>query len=157
TGGTAAAVSCSTVGSGYVTDSTGASSSSQCHADPNCLTMQADYPNAFTYDPTFKASNPTWNGKTIYWDQTVYNNFSSRYDSAYASGFYVQGMCSTLSSPVYPDTGYPTFSATGTYCWCRLKYNSNNCSLSGSGWVQHGNLSTSCFSHCPYYCAQMAF
>jgi hypothetical protein len=114
TGNTAGRVACSTVGSGYVTDSTGATASSACHAD--VITSAAEPTSCSDYTSDANGSR-------------VYNCSGGNVNGAAVSEFYVDAYCSTdvgkdyyyIDPPYMPCPNCQAAGAgSGPYCYCRL-------------------------------------
>ncbi|MCL2331099.1 MAG: hypothetical protein FWC61_00975 [Proteobacteria bacterium] len=123
TGGANAAVPCSTIGAGYVTDGTGASASSQCHAPaPLIAKDMICYNDSTNTTISYTGGNTNMNCNWGFGSQPV----------AGFSGYYVTGTCTNNPNPSGCNgyccydwsssscLGSPTYSASGIYCWCRL-------------------------------------
>ncbi|MCL2330981.1 MAG: hypothetical protein FWC61_00350, partial [Proteobacteria bacterium] len=160
--GSSAPTACSTVGSGYITDSTGATSSAQCHS--SVLTMQ----DMICYNAS-TTGTISYTGGTVAMtcDQGVSNYIYPQPIGATLSGYYVTGTCSTMATPAGctgPGSsnwnsaciGSPTYSASGTYCWCRLQRVSDG--KLGAKYVIEGPRSpaSTCASICAQSCAGYA-
>ncbi|MDR0449193.1 MAG: collagen-like protein [Rickettsiales bacterium] len=81
--------------------------------------INADYPNIFTYDPTFMSSHPNYNGQSVYYDASWYQNFVNA-----LPGYHMQSMCSNTAG-TYQNVGNPVYNSSGSNCWCRLKRSSD--------------------------------
>ena len=150
TGGTNAAVACSTVCTGCTTTGTGATASSQCTAP---LPGAADYPQIFTMTQEFCAANPTYNGYNVGLPAlacfpAIFNTILTR--EGIFPNYVVQAMCSNTDGYDYMP-GNPVYSSTGTRCWCRLKRQSDG---KNGSWIYSYYATTAyvCASECGAYC-----
>ena len=144
TGGSAGAVACSTVCTGCTTTGTGATSSAACKS-----IIMTDY----------EAGIYTWNGSEwglpdTYNSVTIFAFGNTGYDSGLTGvgiypTYWIQAICSTTAGATFGSKGYPVYSSSGVYCWCRLKRRSDG--VNGAFVFRNDGNFTS--TTCPLYCA----
>ncbi|MCL2737523.1 MAG: hypothetical protein FWE17_01510 [Alphaproteobacteria bacterium] len=129
-------------------------------------TIQADFPQIYTWDQTFLNNFPRWGNQNVWWTANHNNNLSATLGghAPIWSNFHIQATCSATTgtyphkgNPVLPNVanGNTAFASTVRQCWCRLKQRADG---ANGGWVFGGTFSTAalCAFSCPDGCANAA-
>jgi hypothetical protein len=112
-------------------------------------TIEEDYPQIYTWNPTFYTNNPTYNNTAVFPPDSVDYYETDLTSHGIWPDYHIQSMCSNNAGASLP----PVYSSAGTHCWCRLKRVSD---VESGQWVPGGQTfssSNDCDANCAHSCA----